>query len=151
MLNRCLLVVVLGFLMSPVLARAGDVVPLKVSEAWVRAVPPSVGDSAAFMLLTNTGGVPLRLTGGTTGLAGMAMLMVTTHKTVQGVDAMGMKGVQFIEIPAHGAVRLKPGGDHLMLMGLTSHPRPGDMVTITLQYQPGNRTVTVSMPARIDG
>jgi copper(I)-binding protein len=124
---------------------------VNVSEGWVRAVPGSVTDSAAFMVITNTGDVPLKLTGGTTGLAGMAMLMVTTHKMVQGVDALGMKGVDFIEIPAHGTVRLKPGGDHLMLMGLTAHPHPGEMVTITLQFQPGNRTVTVSMPARIDG
>jgi len=132
-------------------AYAGDAVPLTVSDAWVRAVPPSVGDSAAFMVLANTGDVPLRLTGARTALAGMAMPMETTHKTVQGVDVVGMKGVDFIEVPAHGEVRLKPGGDHLMLMGLTSHPRPGEVVTITLQFQPGNQTVTVSMPARIDG
>jgi copper(I)-binding protein len=150
MLNRCLLVVVLGFLMSPVLVRAGDVVPLKVSEGWVRAVPPSVGDSAAFMLLTNTGDTALRLTGATTPLAEMGMTMETTRKMVNGVEAMGMKGVDFIEIPAHGSVRLKPGGDHLMLMGLTAHPQPGTVVSLTLQIQPGNRTVTVSMPAKID-
>jgi copper(I)-binding protein len=132
-------------------AYAGQAVPLKVSEAWVRAVPGSVEDSAAFMVLSNTGDVALRLTGATTALAGMAMPMETTRKMVDGVEALGMKGVDFIEIPPHGTATLKPGGDHLMLMGLKEHPAPGTMVTVTLQIEPGHRTVTVTMPARIDG
>jgi copper(I)-binding protein len=126
----------------------GDAV--KVSDGWVRAVPPSVEDSAAFMLLTNTGDQAVRLTRATTPLAGMAMPMETTRQMVQGVEVLGMKGVDFIEIPPHAEVRLKPGGDHLMLMGLKSHPQPGAMVSITLQFQPGNQSVTVSIPAKID-
>ena len=38
-----------------------------------------------------------------------------------------------------------------MLMNMTSHPRPGDMVSVTLEFEPGDRTITVKMPARIDG
>jgi len=131
-------------------ALGGDAVPLKVEEAWVRAVPPSVTDSAAFMRLENTGDAPLRLTGGSTPIAGMAMPMATTRKMVQGVEVLGMKGVDFIEIPAHGERVLKPGGDHLMLMNLTAHPRPGEMVAVTLRFEPGDRTVTVEMQAKID-
>jgi len=131
-------------------ALAGDALPVKVSNAWVRAVPPSVTDSAAFMKIENTGDAPLRLTGGSTPIAGMAMPMATTRKTVDGVEVLGMKGVDSIEIPAHGERELKPGGDHLMLMTLTAHPHPGEMVTLTLKFEPGDRTVTVRMPAKID-
>jgi copper(I)-binding protein len=131
-------------------ARAGDALPLKVEEAWVRAVPPSVTDSAAFMRLENTGDAPLRLTGGSTPIAGMAMTMTTTRKVVQGVEVLGMKGVDFIEIPAHGERVLKPGGDHLMLMNLTAHPRAGEMVAVTLRFEPGDRVVTVQMAVKID-
>jgi copper(I)-binding protein len=131
-------------------ALAGDVVPLEIDQAWVRAVPPSVTDTAAFMRLRNTGDEPLRLTGGSTPIAGMAMPMATTRKAVEGVEVLGMKGVDFIEIPPHGVVVLKPGGDHLMLMNLTVHPHPGDNVTVTLDVEPGHRKVTVGMPARID-
>lgn len=131
-------------------ALAGDAPPLKVEEAWVRAVPPSLNDTAAFMRLENTGDAPLRLTGGKAQIAGMAMLMQTTRKVEQGVEVLGMKGVDFIEIPPHGERVLKPGGDHLMLMNLTAHPRPGEMLAVTLEFEPGHRTVTVEMPLRID-
>jgi hypothetical protein len=107
-------------------------------------------DSAAFMRLENTSDEPLRLTGATTPLAAMAMPMATTRKTVQGVEVLGMKGVDFIEVPPHGERVLKPGGDHLMLMNLSAHPKPGEMVTVTLEFDPGHQKVTVQMPARID-
>ena len=131
-------------------ALAGDDVPVKIDGAWVRAVPPSVSDSAAFMRLQNTGDAPLRLTGATTPLAAMAMPMITTRKTVQGVEALGMKGVDYLEIPAHGELTLKPGGNHLMLMNLTHHPRIGDQVALTLEFEPGHRKLTVTMPALMD-
>ena len=131
-------------------ALAGDGLPVKVEEAWVRAVPPSLTDTAAFMRLENTGDVRLRLTGGSTAIAGMAMTMGTTRKMVQGAEVLGMKAVDFIEIPPHGERVLKPGGDHLMLMNLTAHPRPGEIVEVTLEFEPGHRTVTVQMRARID-
>ncbi len=131
-------------------ALAGDALPVKVEDAWVRAVPPSLMDTAAFMRLENTGDTPLRLTGGKSHIAGTAMVMETTRKTAQGVEVLGMKGVDFIEIPAHGERVLKPGGDHLMLMNLTVHPRIGETVEVTLEFEPGHRTMTVEMPARVD-
>jgi len=113
-------------------------------------VPPSVTDTAVFMRLQNTGDEALRLTAASTPIARMAMPMATTRKQVQGTEVLGMKGVDFIEIPPHGDRVLKPGGDHLMLMNLSAHPRPGENVTVTLDFEPGHRTVTVEMPARID-
>jgi hypothetical protein len=108
-------------------------------------------DTAAFMRLQNTGDQPLRLTGGSTPIAGMAMPMGTTRKVVQGVEVLGMTAVDFIEIPPHAEQVLKPGGNHLMLMNLTAHPRPGDKVAVTLEFEPGHRKLTVEMPASIDG
>ena len=131
-------------------ARASDSLPVKIEDGWVRAVPPSVTDSAAFMRIENTGDAPLRLTGGGCAIAGMGMLMKTTREMVQGVEVLGMGGLDFIDIPPHSEHILKPGGDHLMLMNLSSHPHPGDMVAVTLQFDPGHQTVTVEMPARID-
>jgi len=131
-------------------AFAGDIPQLKIDAAWVRAVPPSVTDSAAFMLLTNTGDTPLRLTGGSTPIAGMAMLMQTTRKMVQGAEVLGMAALDSIEIPPHSEHLLKPGGDHLMLMNLTMHPHPGDLVSVTLNFEPGHQTITIKMPAQID-
>ncbi|MGA3172366.1 MAG: copper chaperone PCu(A)C [Chthoniobacteraceae bacterium] len=143
---RRILLFTLAALLS-ISARAGD---LQVLDAWVRAVPPSMTDSAAFMRLQNTGSLPARLTGGSTPIAAMAMPMETTRKFVQGVQVLGMKAVPYLEIPAHGQRILKPGGSHLMLMNLSSHPLPGEMVTITLTFEPGHRTITLQVPAKID-
>jgi len=129
---------------------AGEALPVKVEEAWVRAVPASLTDTAAFMRLENTGDTPVRLTGGKSQIAGMAMLMETTRKMAQGAEVLGMKGVDYIEIPPHGERVLKPGGDHLMLMNLTAHPRIGEKVEVILEFEPGHRTVTVEMPVRMD-
>ena len=100
---------VLAFCILARTAMAGDVLPLKVTDAWVRAVPGSLTDTAAFMILENTGDVPLKLTGAKTELATMAMAMETTHKVVQGVDVQGMAAVDSIEVPPHGRQILKPG------------------------------------------
>ena len=107
-------------------------------------------DTAAFMRLQNTGDQPLRLTGASTPIAGMCDADGTTPRLVQGTEVLGMKGVDSLEIPAHGERVLQPGGDHLMIMDLASHPRPGDKVTVTLDFDPGHRTVTLEMPASID-
>jgi len=124
--------------------------PLKIEGAWLRAVPPSVTDTAVFMRLENTGDAPLRLTGGSTPIAAMLMPMETTREIVQGAEVLGMKGVDSIEIPAHGVCVLKPGGDHLMVMNLSAHPRAGETVPLILEIQPGHRTVTVEMAVRVD-
>jgi copper(I)-binding protein len=143
------LAVVLFLAAFPVFARQGPL-PIRIEAAWVRAVPPSVTDTAAFMRIVNTGPEPIRLVGATTALASMAMPMATTRRTVDGVEVLGMKAVDGIEIPPYSGHELKPGGDHLMIMNLTAHPHPGDIVSITLKFEPGDRALSVQMPAKID-
>ena len=131
-------------------AFALDPLPIRVTDAWVRAVPASLTDTAAFMRIVNVSADPLYLTGGSSPIAGMAMPMGTTRKMVQGVEVLGMAGVDSIEIPPHGECLLKPGGCHLMLTNLSSHPHPGDMIQVTLNFEPGHRSLTVQVPAQID-
>jgi copper(I)-binding protein len=102
------------------------------------------------MKLVNTGDEVLRVTGGTADFAGMVMPMETTRKVVNGVEVVGMKGLDFLEVPAHGALVLEPGGDHLMLMNLKTHPGIGDKVKLTLQVEPGHRTVTIEAEVKLD-
>ena len=109
---------------------------VKVENAYVRAVPPNSSATAAFMTLINDTDKPVRLVGGSAPFAGMAAPMVTTHEMHDGKMAMGMKEVPFLEVPAHGKLELKSGGDHLMLMDLTSVPKEGEKVTLTLRFEP---------------
>jgi copper(I)-binding protein len=47
---------------------------------------------------------------------------------------MEMRQVDEIKIPAHGETVLKPGGYHIMLIGLTRKIKAGDLVDLTLEF-----------------
>ena len=119
---------------------------VKIENGWVRAVPPSVSDSVAYMTLVNTSDRPLHLTGGSTPVAESAMLMITTKKMVSGREIMGMEMVDQLLIPAHGRLTLAPQGDHLMLMKLKEHPKPGDKVKLTLYFERGQKEIRTELP-----
>ena len=57
--------------------------------------------------------------------------MITTKQVRNGQEIMGMETVAELEIPPGGTLELKPGGNHLMIMGLTSHPKEGERVKLT--------------------
>jgi copper(I)-binding protein len=57
-----------------------------------------------------------------------------------------MESVEFLEIPSGGFLDLKPGGNHLMIMGLTSHPKEGEHVKLTLRFAPGDLRIDVELP-----
>ena len=116
---------------------------VKVEGAFVRAVPPNSSATAAFMTLVNDSDKPARLVGGSAPFAGMAGPMITTHEVHDGKMAMGMKDVPALEVPAHGKLELKPGGDHLMLMELKSVPKEGETVTLTLRFEPAPAALKV--------
>jgi copper(I)-binding protein len=54
------------------------------------------------------------------------------HTNVKGV--MMMQQVASITVPAHGSVELKPGGYHMMLMGLKKPLRAKDTITLVLSF-----------------
>jgi hypothetical protein len=59
------------------------------------------------------------------------------HVTTRDGDVMKMRPVQSFEIPAGGSFELKPGGAHLMLMGLARPLNKGERVPLTLKIQRG--------------
>jgi copper(I)-binding protein len=123
--------------------QAGDPPPVKVENVHIRAVPPVSKETVAFMLIINDGNEPVRLVGCATPIAGMAMPMITTHEDHGGTMAMGMQDMPSLEVPAHGKLELKSGGDHLMLEDLKSTPKAGDKVQLTLRFEPGPFEITV--------
>ena len=50
-------------------------------------------------------------------------------------------------IPAGGTVVLQPGGNHIMLMGLTGPLRNGSAVTLALETSAGRVSLTVPVRA----
>jgi len=116
---------------------------VEVQEAYVRATPPGMNVTAAFLRLQNNGGDNIALTGARSEAAGTVELH--THSEQDGV--MRMRRIDGIEIPAHQSHWLKPGSDHLMLIDLKRPLHEGDSVELTLQFSSGGQ-VLVTAPVR---
>jgi copper(I)-binding protein len=50
-----------------------------------------------------------------------------------------------LEIPVHGTLEMKPGGYHIMLMGLVKPLKKGDEIEITLTFEKAG-AVVVKVP-----
>lgn len=119
--------------------KAGDIV---IEHAWARATPAKSG--GVFVTLKNEGATPDRLTGASAKIAEMAGL----HMTKNDGGVMKMLPVGGIDIPPHATVALKPGGYHVMLMGLSLPLKTGNTFPLTLTFaKAGPVTVTVKVEA----
>ncbi len=114
-----------------------------VADAWVKAADE--GMSAAFGTLTNTSDGDVTLV----SAMSPAAARVELHETVPGdAGEMVMREVEsgFV-IPAGTTLTLEPGGNHLMLMGLTAALRAGEDVTVALTFSDGS-TLDLTGPAK---
>lgn len=98
----------------------------RVDDAWARATVAQQLGTGAFMRLTSRQGG--RLVAVQTPVARVAEV----HEMVMQGDVMAMRAIEALELPPGKTVVLKPGGHHLMLMGLTQQLRAGDAIPLTL-------------------
>ena len=115
------------------LATAAEV---KATNAWVRATVPAQKSTGAFLTLTST--EEAKVVGATSPAAKVVELHESTHE--KGV--MQMRALEAIALPAGKAVELRPGGKHVMLLGLARPVAEGDAVPIvfTIEDARGKRT-----------
>ncbi|MCG5243285.1 copper chaperone PCu(A)C [Azospirillum doebereinerae] len=116
--------------------------PVTVTAAWARAGAPTAKAGAAFLTVTNTGAEPDRLVSAQTPVADKAELH--THLMDNGV--MKMRAVDSIDVAPGAPVTLKPGGLHVMLMGLKQPLTEGSRFPVTLTFdKAGAVTVEVTV------
>jgi periplasmic copper chaperone A len=123
-----------------------DSAPIKVERAWIQAVPEVSDTTAAYMKIINLSGSPLKLTGASSPAAKTVEPMITTRQAHGGQEIMGMQSVNELVIPAGSSLELKPGGDHLMIMGLNVHPKEGEVIKLTIRFAPGNQKFDLEVP-----
>lgn len=122
--------------------RAGN---LLVTEVWSRPTPPVAAAGAVYMSILNTGRKPDRLLGLSTPIAHKAE--IHESRLVQGVEEM--RPVDSVECPPGIAVKIEPGGLHVMLLGLTRPLAAGTQFPLSLRFRDaGILTVQVSVRAR---
>lgn len=109
-----------------------DSAPLEVENAWAKAADS--GMTAVFADITNSSSVDVTMVAGSTDAAAMVEL----HEVVDGV--MREKDGGHL-IPAGETLSLMPGGDHIMLMGLTKPLLAGDTLSVTIELDNGETLV----------
>lgn len=118
--------------------------PGKVTVVNVRARPAPLegGNGAAFMTVLNGLDKAVRLA----SVAGTAAGAIELHETVNDNGVMKMEPhPEGFEIPAGGTLELKPGGKHVMLLGLTKPLAVGDSIDLTLNIE-GSEPITLTVP-----
>ena len=113
---------------------------LEVSNAWARATPAKAENGAAYVTILSP--TPDRLLSASSPAAKKAEL----HTMEMAGMVMKMRPLAGLDIPAGQPVALKPGGEHIMLIGLQQPLREGQSFTLTLNFEKaGARTVTVAV------
>ncbi|MCA3561759.1 MAG: copper chaperone PCu(A)C [Aestuariivirga sp.] len=115
-----------------------------VMQAYARASPTPTAEAGAAYVSLMLHGDADRLIAVSTPAAKMAGL----HKTVEADGVMKMEHVDGIDIPADGVLEMKPGGYHIMLMGLTRPLKEGDEIGLTLTFEKAGE---VKVKAKVGG
>ena len=115
-------------------AQAEDVTAggLKISAPWARATPKGASVGGGYMKITNTGTAPDRLVGGSTDISSRFEI----HEMSMDNGVMKMRPVaNGIEIKPGQTVEFKPGGYHVMFVGLKGALDQGQHVKATLEFE----------------
>jgi len=117
---------------------------VRVSDAWARATPGRAPNGAAYLTLTNPGATADRLIAVSTSAADKAEV----HEVIMEKGVMQMRPAGPLTIEPGKTVELKPGGYHLMLLGLKQPLKAGDKLPLTLTFEKaGARDVTAAIGA----
>jgi copper(I)-binding protein len=105
---------------------------ISLSGHWTRAMLPGQKVGGGFVTITNTGAADDRLVKVSSPLAGRAEI----HEMSVIDDVMKMRPLsEGLVLPAGETVELKPGGYHMMFMGVEQPFKEGGMVPVVLTFE----------------
>ncbi len=143
MRKKSLLIVfaVLATLLSACSSLAGS--SLQVNDIWAR---PGLaeGNSAVYFMIDNSTGAEDKLLSASSDVA----QAVELHMSMMDDGVMHMMQQHEVPLPA-GKTEFKPGGLHVMLIGLNGDLSPGDSFDLLLNFESAgeeNFTVIVKEP-----
>lgn len=99
-------------------------------EPWIRLVPGQP-NAAGYISLTSTANDAL------VSAESDCCARVEIHEIIMDGDAMQMRAVKEVPLPAGKEVTLAPMGYHIMLMGLKTQPEDGSAIPLKLSYASG--------------
>lgn len=126
-----------GFIVTA--AQAG----VTAKDAWVRGTVAAQTSTGAFVTLTST--ADARLVKASSPLA----KIVEIHESTTHGGVNRMQAVESVALPAGKTVQLKPGGLHVMLMGLSKPLKAGDSVPLTLTIDEKGKLTSLELKAEV--
>jgi periplasmic copper chaperone A len=116
---------------------------IEVSDAWARATTRSARAGGVFLTMKAIG-APDRVVSASSPVAERVEL----HETIRDGDVMRMREVPQLRVETSEPTVLKPGGLHIMLMGLKQPLNRGDSFPLTITFEKAPAaTVTVTVRA----
>ncbi len=114
----------------------------KVENAWARATPGLAKNGGGYFVAKNTGKDGDRIVGVSADVS--AKTELHSHMNDNGV--MRMRRLDSVDLPAGGEVAFKPGGHHIMFIGLHKPLKKDDRFPLTVMFEKtGNQTVEVTV------
>ena len=131
---------VLVYSLVSLVAVASEPAALVLSDSWVRALPPGQPNTAAYLTAANPGATTVTIVGASAAVADKAEI----HTTRQ-IDGMQrMEQLAQVQVAPGQSLVLAPGGTHLMLLGLSRMPAPGDEVRLCLLLAGDGEVCTIA-------
>lgn len=106
---------------------------LRISDAWIKNLPPSVPVRAGYMTIHNPQDTAVSII----ALRSETFASVEIHQTISRDGMMSMEPVPNLKIEADTSVQLVPGGLHLMMMQPMNPGKPGDRIRIVITLDNG--------------
>jgi copper(I)-binding protein len=123
---------------------------IRIENPWVRRLPTAAtgqrgngADVAVYLTINNQDDSADALMAATSDAARRAEL----HEVKAEGGATSMRPVARVDVPARGRLELKPGGYHVMLLGVTRPLNPGDRVRVTVTLEKAG-SITFEAPAQ---
>tara|TARA_B100000315_G_C14592457_1_gene596693 strand:+ start:4948 stop:5403 length:456 start_codon:yes stop_codon:yes gene_type:complete len=136
---------ILLFLSTPEFVSAQQLDQIIVSQAWSRSTPPMAKNGAVYFTIKNNGPRD-KLIGVITSIAKRSTLHMTKMGSGTKSGVLRMLGLTHINLPANQPFIAKPGGHHVMLMGLKKPLKLGESFELILKFEKADdKTVTVTV------
>lgn len=115
---------------------------INISAPFARATLPNAPVGGGFLTIENTGTEADRLVSVAASVSGDAQL----HEMAMQGDVMKMRQLkEGVDLPAGQTVVLKPGGIHIMFLGIKAPFVEGETIAVTLTFEKSG-SVDIELP-----
>ncbi len=130
------LLLIMTLFWSSFSASADMATDIDIEQSFIRAAIKQQRNSAVYMTIINQGKAASIVSA-----KSPAAKIVELHTHIHDKGIMRMRKIKQIELPPGKIVQLKPGGLHIMLLGLNRDLKPGDQIDVTLAFDDGSEKV----------